>query len=208
MFGSRPGAGALVLLPWLAACNALLGIDPPKEQMLTDEQDASLDGDELVPDASAEPTPQISDEEPSAYAWAAWRMPNPPAVKSAANPQTFGVRAAGIVVDTITKLEWQQKSDEVRRTRADAEAYCEELSLNKGGFRLPSRIELLSLVDFTRSNPSLDASAFPSAPVGPYWSSSRYAGDSGWGWLVNFEFGTNFARRGSEDTEALVRCVR
>jgi hypothetical protein len=135
-------------------------------------------------------------------------MPNPPAAKGAMNPQTFGVRAAGVVVDTITKLEWQQKAEDVRLSRSGAEAYCEALSISQGGFRLPSRIELLSLLDVTRSNPSLDAKAFPNALVGRYWSASRYAGDAARGWLVNFEFGTEIALTAPEETEALVRCVR
>jgi hypothetical protein len=191
----------------------VLGIEAPKGGELTPINDESQTGDSGVSGGSLrteedEGTPVISEEPPSPYAWAAWPMPNPATLSGAANAQTFGVRSAGIIFDSLTKLEWQQGADKKTRSRDEAEEYCASLSMGGGGFRLPSRIELLSIVDFTQANPSLDPKAFPGAEPGKYWSSSRYAASPDSGWTVNFEFGTGLVFIETADKPLLVRCVR
>ena len=76
-----------------------------------------------------------------------------------------------------------------------------------GGFHLPSRIELLSLIDFT-SEPSIDPEAFPDTPPEYFWSSSRYAGDQSSAWVVNFAGGPGFVSSGATESLFRVRCVR
>ena len=68
-------------------------------------------------------------------------------------------------------------------------------------------MELRTIVDFTvTSGATIDATAFPSTPAEPFWTSSPYAGSSGYAWLVNFYYGYSvFIDVGSYDR---VRCVR
>jgi hypothetical protein len=96
-------------------------------------------------------------------------------------------------------------------TWAGAKRYCNELVLGGcTGWRLPSRIELVSISDFTRTDPSIDDTVFPDTTVErPFWTSSIVAGQSSPGptiWALTFaQF--FFTRTTSEDVLA-VRCVR
>jgi len=48
-------------------------------------------------------------------------------------------------------------------------------------------MELRTIVDFTvTSGATIDATAFPSTPAEPFWTSSPYAGSSGDAWVVDF----------------------
>jgi len=93
------------------------------------------------------------------------------------------------------------------RDQAASVTYCNGLVLDsKSDWRLPTRIELMSIVDYTRFNPTIDGSAFPLTPGAVFWSSSSYAGAAGAGWLVNFNVGNviNFGVGSS----VRARCVR
>src|SRR5690606_16022013 len=84
--------------------------------------------------------------------WAVWPMPN--AAAGLPNPQSFEVRAGGIVHDRVTDLMWQQTVGSEQLTFADANQHCEQLSLGKyDDWRLPSRVELISILDTTRTEP-------------------------------------------------------
>jgi hypothetical protein len=202
----------------LCACNAALDIKVPRDgaDSSTDKSPVvSTFGDGGIRSVEAEdggeeldaepPTPPA---EPSPYAWAAWPMPNPPGTPDVRNPQKFIMPGALVVTDSITKLSWQQSAENGPYTREEAEKYCSTLELKGGGFRLPSRIELLSLVDLTQTSPALDPKAFPDSPTGRYWSSSRYALDAELGWVVDFDFNTSLLQIQPAGDEYLVRCVR
>lgn len=214
----------------LSGCNALLGIDEPKDETVNradatppatwtggdgDNDGTGGGGDDDDDGSSDVPTvddagnlvPDIASEV-SAYAWAAWPMPNPASLGDAGNPQQYLNPATDVVTDAITKLEWQQSVESGPVTRDDAERYCSKLRLMGGGYRLPSRIELLSLVDYTVGNPYLDDKAFPDAPTGKYWTASRAAKSASSGWVINFEFGTALVQTAPANEEHLVRCVR
>jgi hypothetical protein len=143
----------------------------------------------------------------SPYAWADWPMPNPTS-SGLTNSQAYTLKVDGVVTDSVTQLEWQQSADDELRTWDEATEYCAALALAGGGFRLPARIELLSLLDFTRANPSIDAVAFPDAPWDKFWSSSRFAGTRSSVWLVGFDFGTGFALKSHMNEKHRARCVR
>jgi hypothetical protein len=134
-------------------------------------------------------------------------MPNPASLAGAANLQSFQ-QTAELVIDSVTKLKWQKVADKTLRTRDEAERYCDGLRIKGESFRLPSRIELLSLVDFTRATVYLDEEAFPDERAGKYWTSSGYAKDTRNGWVVNFEFGTTLVGIEALTKKLLVRCVR
>ncbi|HEX7480716.1 MAG TPA: DUF1566 domain-containing protein [Polyangiales bacterium] len=97
----------------------------------------------------------------------------------------------GTVYDTRTKLTWQQTVDANSYTQANAKTYCTNLAPVGTGWRLPNVRELLTIVDPTKYNPSIDPTAFPSTPVDYFWSSSNYVGPSGGAWYVNFVDGSS-----------------
>lgn len=80
------------------------------------------------------------------------------------------------------------------------------------GWRIPNIKELASLVDSRRESPAIDTAAFPSTPLGCFWSSSPFIGGPIAGakvWTVDISYGSVDAvwdRRGG--TPCYVRLVR
>jgi hypothetical protein len=218
-----PGHGVQVPLalgmPLLLACNAVLGIDAPIEDrhsqdmdgviILTDDSgaDDGEDGDPQDRDAGAQGASTAPPTKPDPLAWPSWPMPNPK-TNGLPNPQSYAAREEGVVTDKVTGLQWEQTVDGSQYTWEDAANYCDQLDTAGGGFRLPKRIELLSLVDFTHPNPSIDVSAFPDSPAGKFWTASRFAGTRTGAWAVDFSFSTSFALVSQQSEKLWVRCVR
>jgi len=77
--------------------------------------------------------------------------------------------------------------------RCDTEKYPQDI--NTAGlcgfrdWRMPTPDELLSIVDNSFFNPSIDAGYFPNTVFSGFWSSSPYAADSGGAWVVSFDYG-------------------
>ncbi len=140
-----------------------------------------------------------------------WPMPNPPST-GLPNPQSYDTSTSGVVTDNVTGLMWQRAVSAASYYWDDAHAYCADLALaGKADWRVPSRIELVSLIDFTRSNPSIDPTAFPSTPSAEFWTTSPSAGTAQYAWTVNFTTGDvkPFGNHRDVPTDALrVRCVR
>jgi hypothetical protein len=133
-------------------------------------------------------------------------MPNP-ASAGLPNPASYDTSTPGVVVDKVTGLIWQRDVPASSYNWADAKAYCAGLSLaGHQDWRLPTSIELVSLVDFTRSNPAIDTTAFPSTPSDWFWSSSPVAGYAYGAWYVDFHRGYSYY--GGVDGADRVRCVR
>jgi hypothetical protein len=113
-----------------------------------------------------------------------------------------------ITHDAATGLDWQTVPFPHRMTWAEADAACTALRL--GGhddWRLPTRAEMLTLVDDTRHNPAIDTEAFPDTPLGWFWTATPYAGDPcGFAWIVNFDIGGSSA--GARDRHNRARAVR
>lgn len=187
----------------LLGCNAILGIDAPIE-VLSDgglfQPDAQLDedaghlldgGDTPLADPHARPR---------------WPMPNPLQVGST-YLQDYTVEG-DVVLDTVTGLTWQRVASASPMVWSEAVSFCEALSIDGGGFRLPSRIELLSLVDLTQSGSAIDGSAFPSTPPEGFWSVSRSADIARSAWGVGFGFSTSVAFQAEQTELRRVRCVR
>ena len=92
------------------------------------------------------------------------------------NSGEFVVGADGLTVtDTITGLVWQRDGSGARSgcggsgnltcTSAEAKAYCASLTLSgQSVWRLPGVMELVTLVDFTAENPTIDQTVFPNTP--------------------------------------------
>ena len=104
---------------------------------------------------------------------------------------------------------WQDNIEvkTVKRVREDAKTYCSNLIL--GGYDdwyLPSRKELVSIVDYGSYNPALN-STFKNFTSSHYWSSTTFARYSSSVW--NVHFGNGYLNRYHiEAPEFYVRCVR
>lgn len=144
----------------------------------------------------------------TALPWAEWPMPNCPGdvEAGAPNPESYTDNGDGTVTDNVTGLMWQQAVSATTYSWADALAYCPTLTLaGHHDWRLPSRIELVSIVDDSLTDATTDSANFPATPAGYFWTSSRLAGTLTDAWTVVFNGGT-YAVQTSDSSYA--RCVR
>jgi hypothetical protein len=134
-------------------------------------------------------------------------MPNPPSTRLP-NPARYDLGSKGVVRDEVTGLIWQRTVDQKRYSWLEAGKTCEGLDLGgTRGWRLPSRIELASIVDLTHGQPAIDSRAFPGTPSDWFWTSSvNPVNPNGAAWSVNFSFGSPK----SDPTNSVfwTRCVR
>lgn len=116
----------------------------------------------------------------------------------------------GTVLDNDTKLEWQQAESPGPYTLIGADVYCGTLNLQGTGWRLPTSLELQTIVDDSKLLPAIDTEAFPQTTFGGktcHWSSSVVAyTDMGFAWCVRFGDGLTMSR--PVDSFTYVRCVR
>jgi hypothetical protein len=140
---------------------------------------------------------------PPSSIWAIWELPGTPT-----NPRAYAYDAASTtVLDLVTGLEWERTASSVTRSQTMSATYCSDLLLDgKDDWRLPSRIELASIADYERFNPSVDPGVFPDTFSRPYWTRSPVAGASGLFWVVNFTDGV--ISRVTASTPHYTRCVR
>jgi hypothetical protein len=138
-------------------------------------------------------------------AWASWPLPDPTTTGEASS-QSFTLTDE-VATDDVTGLSWQRLLPEQTFTWREAQQYCDCLSLQgHEDWQLPSRMELVSIVDYTQQNPSIDAEAFPDTPFEWFWSASPVAGKAEQYWYVAFFDGDTHP--GSTDQLYRARCVR
>lgn len=115
----------------------------------------------------------------------------------APNPEAYTDNGDQTITDNVTGLMWQRVPlTGTTYTWAQAVATCSTLALaGHRDWRLPSRIELVSIVD---------------AGLTYFWSSSPVAGYPSRAWLVSFVYGstTNDYNDGSTVVTYGIRCVR
>ncbi len=133
-------------------------------------------------------------------------MPNAP-LPGLPNPRRYDTETKGVVTDLVTGLMWQRALPNTFLTFQDAGRQCGELRLaGHHDWRLPSRIELVSLIDTTRTQPAIDLKAFPGTPSDWFWTSSLAADDPNAAWYVYFYFG--YPKTDDMSGRFSVRCVR
>jgi hypothetical protein len=159
--------------------------------------------------------------------WTQWPMPNPNAPiapdSAVLLPNPMAYAPGQTVFDQVTHLTWEASGVQVANY-AEAEWHC--LGLPHAGFspwRVPTRIELVSLIDWTHV-PTFDLDAFAYSvdadtgqATGVYWTSSLAVLSTGgllpadasvaswpWHWTVSFATGAVV----QETTAGFVRCVR
>jgi hypothetical protein len=143
---------------------------------------------------------------PEGPLWAPWPMPNS-ASAGLPNAQTYDTGVTGVVLDRITGLMWQRAVDDGNGTFHDAQAQCARLDLaGHRDWRLPSRIELVSILDLGQSQPSISPVAFPKTPSDWFWTSSLASDSPTAAWYVYFYFG--YPKTDEQSNRFRVRCVR
>lgn len=178
------------------ACRAVLGLDELPTLQGDGDGDGGSDADDggsAVEDGSADGGTKL---DPS---WANWPMP--PDVQ----PTNYEA-SAGINHDKITQLDWQRVTLEPR-TWKEAKEACEELELGgRKGFRLPTRIELLSIMDFSLPE---TGNPFPAQFLDPnwncYWTISLDT-DQTSHWLLAAQY-SMMVISAREDYRCVSRCV-
>ncbi len=129
-------------------------------------------------------------------------------VAQAAAPAGRYVSGVRSVEDRRSRLVWRKVVFSERLNWAGADAYCQSLQVDGGGWRLPTLHELQTLVDAKSSAPAIDTTFFSGTPTDePYWTSEPGAGASaGSYWTVNFTHGTTGLV--ALDQLLRVRCVK
>jgi hypothetical protein len=132
--------------------------------------------------------------------WARWSMTKPPAYAEHGN---------GTVTDLVSGLMWEKAPSKTWFSWADAKTHCQDLRLGDYcDWRLPTRIELASILDYgTAKSPMVDPAHFEAESTG-YWTASPLVGEEGVkAWWINFDQGL-VIHDGSVDLALAVRCVR
>jgi hypothetical protein len=149
------------------------------------------------------------------------------------NPR-FGDNGDGTVIDRLTGLQWEQKTDDasihdkddlhtwsvggVTATAADGPAFTTFLTtLNGGGcfagqcdWRLPTRGELLTILldgHYCPVNPCIDPIFGPTTGAG-YWTGTTSASHAHFAWVVDFVSGAVDYNGGGKNVGFFVRAVR
>lgn len=209
----------------VGACVQLAGIDDPHPKPVGDDAggvgggggdaggggtggtpNVELDAGQDAPGDANEDAGQNPVEDPE---WANWRMPNPVAA-SLPNPADYSINTGqGIVVDNVTKLTWQRNAGSDAVSWDFAKTYCNGLDFaGYTDWRLPTAVELVSLVDFTKPTPgpTIDEIAFPMTPAEWFWTATPLATKPTSSWIVSFYDGKTGANDGAATFR--VRCVR
>lgn len=185
-----------------SACAALVGAD--FDGRLADNgTDASIDAalDSSTSGDSGSPKDASSDGDAGLVGfdrgWTVWAV-------SGAFPSTTGELDNGMILDPTTGLIWAQQTLPEPRQWADATRSCSELRLGDfHDWRLPTRIELLSTVNYDFSPPVVID--FLPRLADP-WSASEVAEDPTRAWRLGFQTGQIIDTPRTESHP--VRCVR
>jgi hypothetical protein len=164
--------------------------------------------------------------------FAEWPMSDPgavaggPAAGGATQPPSFSTdTASGTVTDQVSGLIWQLVSPvggcsaadaAASCTLSDAVAYCASLTLaGSSDWRVPTKIELETLLDYSHAQPPYIANAFLptqasiSTVATSYWTASALEEDLAYNWYVEFLSANGSSTwAGAGGSLGSVRCVR
>lgn len=121
------------------------------------------------------------------------------------------------VKDNVTGLVWEVKTDDGglrdqdwTYTWFDTGRYVADVNAARlcghSDWRMPTRLELQSIVHAGRKLPTIDAGYFPNTPSSFFWSASPFANNSAAAWGVYFGTGgTSYVPRSDGHSVRLVR---
>jgi hypothetical protein len=186
-------------VPALVACNAIVGIDDfrktecgPNPCPPPDAGPDQIAPDNFVPDTGRDAPP---DAPPgvSPVAWADFPMPNYKvgADASAPRPLNYEIITPEEVEDNETRRVWRRgvigNLPGTDFSEEQAVAKCKEIPF--GPWRLPKRIELVSLLSHAAGFPTIDTTIFNRVPADVVWTSSEVRPFNGKYWAVDFKVG-------------------
>jgi len=128
--------------------------------------------------------------------------------KTSSAPRFERDNAKEVVIDTKTKLMWQDDASvkSVERDFSGAKRYCKNLNFTgHSDWFLPSISQLETLVDTTKYEPAIQ-DGFKNIISSNYWSSSPSVSLSISAWGVDFKYGYSYD--GNKANEYYVRCAR
>ena len=145
--------------------------------------------------------------------WAAWPVSNTPTdvMAGAPNPSALVDNGNDTVTDKVTGLMWERSPPTFAYALSAAVTQCK--ANRRGGFddwRIPTAIELHSLVDHGRFDPAIDPTVFPGTPSVSFLTTTT-AGSPSALWLVDFKTGMLTPITPSTTSGATIgnlRCVR
>jgi hypothetical protein len=121
-----------------------------------------------------------------------------------ASPEARWVVRADVVEDRATLLAWQRSYRPGRLSWREAGDSCRAEA--PAGWRLPSLLELLTLVDSAKRDPAIDTGTFPDASSDAFWTATPVAAYDSRAWSISFALGDPaYSELGDR---LLVRCVR
>ncbi|AKV01313.1 hypothetical protein AKJ09_07976 [Labilithrix luteola] len=200
----------MLALPAIAACNSIIGLDQFTEGQCAGGRCPGPTGEEAGTDVNVPETSRpdvVTETGPgvSRVTWAKWIMPNDDASATSDNLLSYD-EVGGVVTDKITSLVWQAASSPTPLDFEGARRFCQDQT---GSWRLPSRIELVTLLDL-RGQKKVAPPFENGTQLGPYWTSSevRPVDTSGTTyWIVDFVTG-HVRKQSPKETSFYVRCVR
>ncbi len=203
-------------VPLALACNGIVG--------LSDYTRAECSGGGVCTDGGAPDVPfdGSTDAADSAVdsgkgaepvSWARWRMPNYVPDGGPIPGTAPSLTAAGSEVnDGVTKLVWRNalEGGNTLVTLEQAEEACRNVA-PAGQWRVPKRIELVTLLDYGHPKPFIDKSFFPDFAPARVWTSSEHrpfvGGLDQRYWTVNFDTGAVETEIGTSAAAATL-CVK
>jgi hypothetical protein len=204
------GAASVTLV---IACNALIGLNDYERVECTGGtcDGGTFDGgpDSSSSDGSTADVTSVDAAGAAPVSWAHFLMPNYPLDGGPdANLASYKV-SPDLVLDNVTGRAWREPipdGEKGLRTFAEAKQLC----ASAGQWRLPSRIELVTLLDLSQS-PAVDHATFPSTEGIEYWTSSevRPYGTNGYmRWTVQFGGTPGLDQQDETSGRAGVRCIK
>jgi hypothetical protein len=182
-------------------CGLIVGLDKfDKVDCGVGQCGAIEGGPDDASDVLVTPPPDgnLGDVQSKPAVWARWPISNPPTwdagvVGAVTRPVTYIPDSAnGVIKDNVTNLVWDVHDYHMAASELEAETWCTMQGTAGLMWRLPSRIELSTLIDFTRATKALDPAveAVMGGKVtisGFHWTLSESKTKSGDYWRVSFD---------------------
>ncbi len=138
------------------------------------------------------------------------------------NPPSYTDNGDGTTTDNVTELMWQQEFDDYYNWYEASGTYDDEFNpdttdvcgnLSLGGYtdwRLPSKKELVTIVDYEVNSPMIDESYFQLVNGGlyDYWTSTASAINNSEAWKLNFYDSDGRLSDYPKSFNGATRCVR
>lgn len=128
------------------------------------------------------------------------------------NPMSYTDNGDGTITDNNTGLMWQKQDDSTGRMWGDAGRYCTNLSLGgHSDWRLPTVMELTSIVDYSGVSPTINTTYFPNTSASQnwqYWTSTTIPDFSWLAMSVSFNNGHTHTSNDVAIASNYDRCVR